>query len=57
MNMMPRQPQPVVLIFQGDDRDVEIYLAKIQAAVERNSYDNAVRAGSTLTIYPRAVND
>lgn len=54
----PRQPGPVKLTFEAEDqRDIEYYLGKLRAYIERQSYDNAVRSGNTITIYPHAVND
>ncbi len=52
-----RQPQPVRLDFNGDLRDVDAYINKIKAYIERSSYDNVERMGNQITIYPRAVND
>lgn len=53
-----RQPQPVKVTFEGDPRDVDHYLRKLQGYIERTSYDLATRTGpSSFTISPRAVND
>ena len=52
-----RQPQPVHVDFTGDLRDVDEYIRKVQRIIENNSYDNVVRLGNQLMIYPRAVND
>ena len=52
-----RQPEPVEVIFKGDPRDVEHYIRKIQAFIERSSYANVVRENDHIRIYPRAVND
>jgi hypothetical protein len=54
---LPRQPEPVKITAEGDKRDVEYYLRRIKAIIERGSYDNVVIVDNTLTIYPRAVND
>jgi hypothetical protein len=52
-----RQPKPVKVTLEGDQIDIEYYLYKLTNAIERNSYDSAVRHNNTFTIYPRAVND
>lgn len=55
---LPRQPEPVTITFKGDPRDVDYYLRKIQIALERHSYDHALRvAHNKLVIRPAANND
>lgn len=52
-----RQGQPIHLTATGEQPDIDRYLAKIAAWIERGSYDTTVREGNTLTVYPAAVND
>lgn len=52
-----RQPQPVVVSFTGDLRDVEAYIQKFTRIIEQGSYDTITRMGNQLKIHPRAVND
>lgn len=53
-----RQPLPVKVIFEGDPRDVDVYIRRFRAIVESGSYDHVTRTGpGSCIIYPRAVND
>lgn len=52
-----RQPKPVKITFEGEQIDIDYYMNVIRSFIENRSYDNAVRAGNVVTIYPRAVND
>ena len=53
-----RQPQPVRLLFVGEQIDVDHYRSRIKYIIENGSYDSCVSTDNNiLTIYPRAVND
>ena len=52
-----RQPQPVLVSFTGDLRDVDSYMQRIKRIIEVGSYDNVELMGNQMKIYPRAVND
>lgn len=58
-----RQPRPVsVIVFDGEQLDIERYAQRIKDAIERGSYDTAAitkaATGSIIfRIYPAAVND
>lgn len=53
-----RQPGPVRLTFEGDQRDVDYYLERLRSMVEYQSYDVCTRpAPCMLVIHPHAVND
>lgn len=52
-----RQPQPVLIIAQGDLRDVDYFLNRIKSLLESSTYANVERMGNQLQIYPGAVNE
>tara|TARA_R110000868_G_C10500476_1_gene731117 strand:+ start:228 stop:413 length:186 start_codon:yes stop_codon:yes gene_type:complete len=59
---LPRQPEPIKVIFEGapEDRKYIIrYMETIRSFIERQSFDNVVvnHEALLLTIFPRAVND
>lgn len=52
-----RQPQPVKITFEGDQRDIDRYFREIYRKLSLGTYDNVERNGNVIMIYPRAVND
>jgi hypothetical protein len=55
---LPRQPQPVKVVLEGDPIDVSKYIHFIMNFIEVKTYDTCTRTSTTsFTIYPRAVND
>ena len=52
-----RQPTPVKVTFEGDERDIATYILKLAHAAEYAGAVTVQHSPNQFTIYPRAVND
>lgn len=51
------QPQPVLVVFSGDPRDVEYWMRELRNRAEFKGDATILRGPDRFTIFPRAVND